>query len=312
MQPILSNHQGLIDLHMHTTCSDGTLTPQQVVRRARSLGVRTIAVTDHDSMEGVELARETGIEEDVQVLPGVEISAHDEDREVHVLAFGLELHRSTELATLLADLRDSRRNRLLAMIERLRDQGIDLDPTDVLPGGSTAPARPHLAKALIDGGHARSIRDVFDRLIGPHCEAYVAKQPLSIAEAARYVHDAGGVAILAHPGRRYRDAKLLEFIGMGLDGIEVYHARQARRISKRLRAFAMEHDLLITGGSDFHGDGYPTSEIGESTQPRHDFEALLEELTRRSAGASPARTDPAPLDPSGHDATKPDNAAGAA
>ena len=278
-----SDPNGLIDLHLHTTFSDGSLPPEEVVRLARSRGVGTLAITDHDSTGGVEPAIAAGIEADVQVVPGVEISAHDEDREVHMLAYGLELHKHPRLNELLAEIRESRRERLLAMIEALRAQGIDLDPADVLPPGQTAPARPHLARALIDGGHAGSIREVYDRFIGPDCEAYVGKMKVSLADAAQLVHDAGGVAILAHPGSRYKEAKLDEFMAMGLDGLEVYHARQARRFSKRLRAYAMSRDLLITGGSDFHGDGYPTTEIGDSTQPRHDFEALLSALRERSA-----------------------------
>lgn len=281
---MIARAHGLIDLHVHTTYSDGVLTPEAVVRRAKSLGIGTLAITDHDSMLGVTEAQAAGSELDVFVLPGVELSTHFRENEVHLLGYFATLDHAQSLAALCEKLLASRRDRLCGMIEALRHEGVELDPAEVLPAPPASPARPHLARALIEGGHASSIREVYERWIGPHCDAYVGKTRVELHRAVSAIHDAGGVAVLAHPGKRYSEPELDEFTAQGLDGIEAYHARQPKRISKRLRGYAMARGLLITGGSDFHGsvNGQHGLDLGASTQPHDDFEALAEALARRS------------------------------
>ncbi len=284
---MIARAHGLIDLHVHTTYSDGVLTPEAVVRRARSLGIGTLAITDHDSILAIPEARQAGEEADVFVLPGVELSTHFRDGEVHLLGYFATLDDIAPVSALCETLLASRRDRLCSMIEALRREGVDLDPNDVLPEPPASPARPHLARALLAGGHASSVREVYERWIGPHCDAYVGKTRVELHRAVSAIHEAGGVAVLAHPGKRYGESELDELVDEGLDGIEVYHSRQPRRISKRLRGYAMARGLLITGGSDFHGSvtGDHGLDLGASTQPRHDFEALVEALARRSGSS---------------------------
>ena len=286
-----SNPEGRVDLHLHTHVSDGLLAPRDVVARARAHGIGTISITDHDTMGGVAEAMDAGRDLDVHVIPGVELSANRDGRELHMLAY-FPTPDVPKLTALLDTVVTKRRERLCAMIDSLNEQGLRLDPDSILPDSGTAPARPHLARALIENGYASSIKDVYSRFIGPHCEAYAPKPVLEIEDAAALVHEYDGVAILAHPGKRYSEAQLVEMMCRGVDGIEVYHAKQARSTTKKLRGIAMANGMLITGGSDFHSPAYGP-EVGESTLPAHDLEARLDRLGVAAQTSSIRPTPPA-------------------
>jgi len=280
-----SDQPGAIDLHTHSHYSDGSLPPVEVVRRAAHAGVGTLSLTDHDTVEGIEEASVAARREGLQFVPGVELSAYLDEREIHVLGYFIDPGH-TCLRQHLVEFRAARRDRIEQMIERLGSQGIALCTDEILPPAGGYVGRPHLARALLDGGHATSVRDVYDRFLGPSCPAYVEKFRLTARDAFALIHDAGGIAVLAHPGRRFSSAVLLELAELGLDGVEVYHGQQGKAATRWLRRFARTHGMLITGGSDFHGEAVrPDIAIAQAVLPRPHFAELLDtHRARRAAG----------------------------
>lgn len=250
-----------VDLHMHSTASDGSLPPADVVAAAARAGLAAIALTDHDSVAGMEEAHAAGERLDVRVIAGAELSAHDETGEVHLLA--LHLSRLSDVEEALAALRDARRVRAHRIVERLNALGIPLTMDAVLhEAGPGAIGRPHVARALISDGWAVDLRDAFDRLLGAGRPAFVEKQHLSIGDAVRLAHSAGGIAVLAHPGAAGTRSRLLELRALGLDGVEVRHPSHNAETIARLGALADQLDLVPSGGSDWHGAAEGTRTIG--------------------------------------------------
>lgn len=241
-----------VDLHMHSTASDGSRPPAEVVAAAARAGLAAIALTDHDSVAGMEEARAAGERLGVRVIAGTELSAHDETGEVHLLA--LHLSRLSDVEEALAALRDARRRRAHQIVDRLNALGIPITMQEVLEhAGSGAIGRPHVARALIANGWAQDLRDAFDRLLGAGRPAFVDKQHVSIADAVHLAHRAGGIAVLAHPGPAGTRNRLVELRALGLDGVEVRHPSHNAETIARLGALAERLDLLPSGGSDWHG-----------------------------------------------------------
>ena len=254
------------DLHTHSTASDGSAAPAALIAQARSAGLAMIALTDHDTVDGLAEAREAGREQGVAVVVGVELSATEGDREVHLL--GLHLEQMETLEPALANLRGARRRRADTMVEVLRNLGVTLSIEAVLAeAGSGAVGRPHVARALIAGGWARDQHDAFDRYLGSGRPAFVAKQHLTVVDAIRLVHAAGGVAVLAHPGREGTLARLTELRTLGLDGVEVRHPGHSAEDQARLAALAEHLDLVPSGGSDWHGAVEGARVLGAVTIP---------------------------------------------
>lgn len=246
-----------VDLHMHSTASDGSLPPHEVVAAAHRAGLSAIALTDHDSIDGVAEAVRAGEALGVRVVPGIELSAVDDGDEIHVL--GLHLSHPEHLASALAELRETRRERARATVARLNSLGVPVTLDAVfLAAGDGAVGRPHVARALVAGGWARDFRDAFDRWLGSGKPACIEKRTVTFAEAARLIHDAGGLAIYAHPGSSASRAELEELASLGLDGVEVKHPSHTADEIARIGALADELGLLPSGGSDWHGapDGY--------------------------------------------------------
>lgn len=241
-----------VDLHMHSTASDGTLPPEAVVGAAAAAHLTAIALTDHDSVAGIAPARDAGGRLGVRVVAGVELSATDAGNEVHLL--GLHLARLDAIERHLAMFRDTRRARAGRMVERLHALGVPLTLEAVLAeAGDAAIGRPHVARALVAGGWAKDVRDAFDRLLGNGRPAFVPKYRLSLGEAIALVHDAGGVAVLAHPGAAGTRARLEALRADGLDGVEVLHPGHSSDDIARLSTLAEHLDLVPSGGSDWHG-----------------------------------------------------------
>jgi len=246
-----------VDLHMHSTASDGALPPGEVVAAAHRAGLGAIALTDHDTVDGLNEARRAGDALGVRVVPGIELSAIDDGDERHVL--GLHLSHPEHLAAALAELRETRRERAKTTVALLNSLGVPVTLEAVyVEAGDGAVGRPHIARALVAGGWARDFRDAFDRWLGNGKPACVEKRTVTFAEASRLIHESGGLAIYAHPGGSASRAELAALAALGLDGVEVRHPSHTADEMARLAAFADELGLVPSGGSDWHGatEGY--------------------------------------------------------
>jgi predicted metal-dependent phosphoesterase TrpH len=244
--------QRFVDLHMHSTASDGALPPAEVVAAAAGAGVSAIALTDHDAIAGLVEARQAGERLGVRVVAGVELSAHEGAKEVHLL--GLHLDRLNEIDRDLTGLRASRRSRAERIVERLNAIGVPVTLDAVLAeAGSGAIGRPHVARVLVNTGWARDFRDAFDRYLGTGKPAYVEKQPFAIKDAIALVHRSGGLAVLAHPGAEATRERLESLAAVGLDGVEVLHPSHRADDIARIEALVDHLHLVPSGGSDWHG-----------------------------------------------------------
>ncbi|MFA6564041.1 MAG: PHP domain-containing protein [Verrucomicrobiia bacterium] len=242
------------DLHLHTRHSDGTFTPAEVVRRAGEAGLSCIALTDHDTVAGLpamtELCKAVGIE----FIPGIELTAHVGEREVHVLGY-LVRYTEPEFVAQIECFKKGRAQRVAAMVAKLQSAGVDLHASDVdaVAGGDSALGRLHVARALKNRGFIRHMDEAFHRFIGKGKPAFVPKTRLDVAAAAALINKFGGVAILAHPGVSGLENQLDGLLAAGLDGIEVWHSRHTAAQCERFLAFAQDRGCLVTGGSDCHG-----------------------------------------------------------
>ncbi|MBI3616214.1 MAG: PHP domain-containing protein [Candidatus Omnitrophica bacterium] len=245
--------EGRADLHLHTHYSDGTFSPEEVVRRAKGLGLSAIAITDHDTVAGIPEAKVTGGEE-LEVIPGVELTAAFKDRELHILGYFLDW-KEPAFVGFLDRMQAYRLERIQAMIDRLRVQGVaSLELQEIRSvAGPGAVGRPHLAEVLVKRKAVSSFQEAFDRYIGDDGPCFVKGATVTVPQAVQVIQAAGGVAVLAHPYRIVEDDWIPELAAGGIQGIEVYHSDQGEAVAKRYREIAKRHQLLITGGSDCHG-----------------------------------------------------------
>jgi predicted metal-dependent phosphoesterase TrpH len=270
-----------VDLHSHSTASDGALAPGVVVEHAHRAGLVALALTDHDSIAGVAEARETAARFGMRLVPGVELSAYDASGELHLL--GLHLERLDQIETRLVVFRDARRHRGEQIVAKLNALGVRLDFADVLEQARDgAIGRPHVAKAMIANGWARDTRDAFDRYLGWGRPAFVEKMRLTMADAIALVHACGGIAVLAHPGESGRRARLEPLVHQGLDGVEILHPSHSAEDIARLTALADFFHLVPSGGSDWHGATDGPRTIGNQRVP-------LECLARQDARVAAIR-----------------------
>jgi predicted metal-dependent phosphoesterase TrpH len=250
-----------VDLHMHSTASDGSRSPADVVRAAKRASLAAIALTDHDTVSGLAEARAVGAELGVRIVNGVELSAVEGETETHLL--GLHLRDTAVLERGLGELREMRGRRAARIVELLQSQGVQVTFDDVmLQAGSGAIGRPHVARALVADGWATDVRDAFDRYLGAGRPAYVAKDQLGMREAIAMVHAAGGLAVLAHPGAGGTRERIDALVALGLDGVEVKHPSHSPQDVARLRAFVDQLGLIPSGGSDWHGAADGSRTIG--------------------------------------------------
>lgn len=241
-----------VDLHAHSTASDGSRPPRDVVREARRVGLAALALTDHDTLDGVPEAVAAGAELGVRVVPGVELSAVEDDVETHIL--GLHLSETGELETRLVQLRDMRRSRAERIVVRLNELGVRIEFSAVLEqSAGGAIGRPHIARAMIAEGWATDFRDAFDRYLGNGRSAYVGKDRLPVRDAIELIHRAGGLAVLAHPAHAGTRERVAAFVAEGIDGVEVRHPSHSAEDTARLLALVEHFSLVPSGGSDWHG-----------------------------------------------------------
>lgn len=242
------------DLHMHSCCSDGQLTPAQLVRKAQEHGLHTIAVTDHDTVDGWAAAVAEGAACGVEVVPGTELSVTAGTREIHLLGYGFDPAHAG-LRRRLEAMLDGRRERVRRMAERLTELGAPLSFEAVERQAPEARAlgRPHVAAALVAAGHVETAQDAFDAYIGDGKAAFVAKPAFPVDEALALLHEAGGIGVLAHPGHWTSGALIRRLVRVGLDGLEVVHPSHDASLTRYYRRRARALGLIETGGSDYHG-----------------------------------------------------------
>jgi len=273
-----------VDLHVHTTASDGTMSPAEVVRYAKEKGLRAIAITDHDTIEGLPEGIEEGKKQGLEVIPGVELSVDFPKGTMHVLGYYID-PTCTGLLDELMVLQQARAERNLRMIEKLRGLGIEIEISELKETPEHGQiGRPHFAHTMVKKGYVQNIQDAFDRYLGKGGPAYVEKFRFSPEEAMRFINKAGGVAVLAHPFTLNRpQQKDLEDViaklkAQGLDGIETYYPEHSEGQTKIYRHLAKKYGLLLTGGSDFHGLTKDKVDLGEGYEDREVSYKLVEEL----------------------------------
>ncbi len=249
---------------MHTTASDGQLSPSELVQLARDRGLNAIAVTDHDTTEGITEAQQATPGSPV-IIPGIELSAEEDGVDVHMLGYFIQIEQ-TDFQAQLVRFRDDRLNRGRKIVERLGELGMPVEWDAVLKladGGSVG--RPHVARAMIAAGHVDSLQEAFERYLYTGGPAYVSRERLSPEAAVALIHSAGGVAVMAHPGLVEGYAAMVErLVSAGLDGVEIMHPKNPKVVRDNLRGLAQKHKLIVTGGSDFHRRLDP---IGSETPP---------------------------------------------
>lgn len=280
------------DLHIHTTASDGSLTPSQVVDAAVDASLACVAITDHDTVDGVPEALEAGRVRGVDVVPGVEISTtYGSLSEVHVLGYFVD-HLAAPLLDALRTLKNARFERGRKMVQRLNESGVMISferVAQIAQGGAIG--RPHVARALCEVGAASSMDSAFGKFLLPGCVGYVPRYKVTPGEAVRLIRDAGGVACMAHVAKLGRDELVIELMGEGLRAIEVYHPDHSASGSRFYARFAEKHGLIATGGSDAHcHEGGVRCGIGGVTVSYEVVERLRDSAGQRAP--APAREQP--------------------
>lgn len=241
------------DLHIHSTASDGNSTPEEIVRRAKEHNLEIIALTDHDTVRGYRQAMETARELDIRLIPGVEISSDFNGRECHLLAYCFDPSHKA-IKNLLAQHHHSRLERGKWIIEQLSREGLELDIDEVkAEANGSIIGRPHIASVLVDKGYVASFKEAFIRYLSDESLGNIYNAYYSHHKVIESVKKAGGAVIIAHPGNMYSEEELTSLVEAGVDGIEHIHPSHDYQIQKKIEQFADNHNLLKTGGSDFHG-----------------------------------------------------------
>jgi predicted metal-dependent phosphoesterase TrpH len=270
---------GLVDLHIHTTASDGKLSPAEIVRKAAGLGLRYIAISDHDTVDGIAPALEAALAfPELTVIPAVELSTEVSEGEIHVLGYFID-YQDAGFITTLDGLRHSRRERGRKMVTRLGELDLDISWDRVQEiAGDASIGRPHVAQALLEKGYITDMREAFDLYLGKGKPAYVEREKITPSQAVQIIIKAKGLPVLAHPYTAGRDPKLVvgELKAAGLMGVEAYYGEYNETEINRLVALANNAGLVATGGSDYHGEGTTVAVgLGEAPVPLAAAERLL-------------------------------------
>jgi predicted metal-dependent phosphoesterase TrpH len=273
----------VIDLHLHTTASDGRCSPRELLDRAAAAGVTTIGVTDHDTTAAINEVSDAGRPRGIEVIAGIEITAVDEGRDVHVLGYFID-PADVQLSGFLTGQRNQRITRVKAIGDRLTQLGM---PIDIMPlvarakeAGGYSVGRPQIARAMVAAGYVSDTREAFDRWLADGRPAFVPRTGAPPEEVIGIIHAAGGVASLAHPGQTGVDARIAAYAESGLDALEVFHPDHDKPSTARYRDVAARMNLLVTGGSDFHGDASHGWEPGAVSLPEDEWLRLRDAASR--------------------------------
>ena len=271
------------DLHIHTLFSDGTEKPEKVVELAKKAGLKTIAITDHDVVAGIDPAAAKGKEAGVEVIPGIEFTTEAYNTEIHILGYFID-HRHPGLLQALTRIQKGREKRIYKICDKLKGLGIDLSPEKVFEiAGHRAAGRPHVARALVAEGYVRNFKEAFNRYIDFRGPAYVSHYKLSPEEAVKLILSSGGIPVFGHPAVSNCDDAIPDLIRAGLLGIEAHYAGHSEADTERYVNLARKNGLLVTGGSDYHGSrGGKEVGLGDLTIPDKLVEKLRDEHLRRN------------------------------
>jgi hypothetical protein len=289
----------MIDLHTHTDRSDGTLSPEALVERAVSTGLSAIAITDHDTFAGYDLAAQIAAEQGLDLVCGIELSTRPESDSgkrppsVHLLGYFVDSAPPQEFRQWIQGMLDSRHRRNVALIAKLRSLGVDITLEEVQKLGKHLTARPHFAQVLLKKGYVSSLQEAFDLYLADEAKAAVARDEPPLKEAIGRIRESGGMASLAHPirlpfgrDRQALDRLLEELVPAGLNAIEVHHSEQGPDDVAHYQSVADEWNLLATGGSDFHGENKPGIELGTGKNHNVQIDDSLLAQMRASSGAA--------------------------
>jgi predicted metal-dependent phosphoesterase TrpH len=268
---------GGIDLHLHTTASDGRCTPRQLVERAAKAGVSVMAVTDHDTTAAVAEVHAEALRRGIRAVTGIEITAVEAGRDLHVLGYMFDVQHKA-LAELLAKQRAARLARIEAIGARLAAHGVPIDIAPMLEQiqreSGRSIGRPHVARAMVDAGHVADTNEAFDRWLVHGRPGFVAREGPTPEAVIDIIHQAGGIASIAHPGQRDLAPRIPALAAAGLDAVEAFHPDHDPALVEEYTRIARDLDLLLTGGSDFHGDLAHGCEPGSVTLPAAEWERL--------------------------------------
>jgi predicted metal-dependent phosphoesterase TrpH len=272
----------VIDLHLHTTASDGRLSPEELVARASRVGLRIISVTDHDTTAGLAEVRAATQAAGIELVDGIEVTAVHDHRDVHVLGYFIDT-TDADLAVFLEAQRQRRIERLHAIARHLSALGLSVDIDEIVAGArrGASVGRPLIARALMKGGHVGSIQEAFERYLGTGRPAFVPRVGCSPAEVVAVIHDAGGIAALAHPGVTKQPSIIGQLAADGLDALEVYHSDHSPTTTRDMLALARELRIGVSGGSDFHGDEDRHRPLGGVSLPADHYHDLVARRARR-------------------------------
>ena len=291
-KPLDSNKLGGIDLHIHSTASDGTCTPLEILQIAADNGLRAISITDHDTLEGSRIAQSGPLPDHLHFITGVEIStqapeAFPVDGSLHILGYGVDVNHGP-LQQALVELQHARDTRIPRIIERLNQAGVPIHMAQVLElVGDGSPGRPHIARAMISMGAVNDVDEAFDRYLSKGRPAYVDKYRIECRLALELIRQAGGIPVLAHPylvrgaASRELDSFIKQLCDLGLMGIEVFYPEHPPEAVSYYSDLAQRFDLLMTGGSDFHGELIPDIQLGRGHGDLHVPFSLFESLVSR-------------------------------
>jgi predicted metal-dependent phosphoesterase TrpH len=288
-----------VDLHTHSTASDGIYSPTELLHKAHEVGLRVLALTDHDTTNGVTEAADAARTLGIELIPGIELNTDTEGGEVHVLGYFPEWQRP-DFQEVLKTLRNARERRGQRMVELLNEQGINVTWERVHEIAQGAVGRPHVARALMEAGYVQSIGEAFERYIGTGCRAYVPRYRMSPVDATHLIDSANGLPVIAHPLdlpglTRLRDW-LPELCAAGMVGLETYYGPYTPDNEATLRVLAEEYQLIPTGGTDFHGPGIHPTPLGGRYVPEEAVERLKAEAARRQGRVPPVFTLPPPVE----------------
>lgn len=246
---------GKADLHIHTNASDGDLTPEELIEKVSGKNLDVIAITDHDTISGYLKAKPFATDKEIEIIPGAEISTVWNNREIHVLAYGFD-EENEDFLSLISNQKSARRKRMKAIVKVLKSEGVNIDYNEVWaeshPGNI---GRPHAASVLINKGYVASVSEAFIRYLGTDKIKQIKTEYALLDDVLSIVHNAGGVLSIAHPGPLYSRNDMKELLKYPFDGIECIHPSHSYNVQKMFLDMAKSNNLLITGGSDYHGTG---------------------------------------------------------